>query len=44
MRRLYLLIGVDEEHCCRDIVIVPVVGVLKIKAVVDYRYPEREYG
>jgi hypothetical protein len=44
MRRLYLLIGIDEEHRCRDIGIVPVVGLQKIKVVVDRRYPEREYG
>ena len=44
MRRLDRLIGIDEEHCCRDIGIVPAVGLLKIKAVVDRRYTEREYG
>jgi hypothetical protein len=31
MRRLYLLTGIDEEHCCRDIGIVPVAGLLKSK-------------
>jgi hypothetical protein len=28
MRRLYRLIGIDEEHCCRDTGIVPVAGLL----------------
>jgi len=39
MHKLYRLIGIDEEHCCRDIGIVPVVRLLKIKEVVDRRYP-----
>jgi hypothetical protein len=44
MRRLYRLIGIDEEHCCSDTGIVPVAGLLQIKPVVDRRYPERESG
>jgi hypothetical protein len=39
MHKLYRLIGIDEEHCCRDTGIVPVVRLLKIKEVVDRRYP-----
>jgi hypothetical protein len=39
MHKLYRLTGIDGEHCCGDIGIVPEVGVLKIKEVVDRRYP-----